>query len=116
MFSWVYNVVYNAGDAMGSNDGKVFSTKDRDNDGNSGSSCAQSRQAGWWFLSCSVANLNGVYHHDGRSASELGVNWRYWLGDTYSLKSTELKIRPYLSRHSVRDTAGSRVSCDVILV
>ena len=52
-----------AGDALSNPDwravGKKFSTFDNDNDDKTGpSSCAVMLQGGWWFVHCSVSNLN----------------------------------------------------------
>ncbi|XP_019637151.1 PREDICTED: ficolin-2-like [Branchiostoma belcheri] len=71
-----------AGDSLTYHDGKPFSTKDRDNDG----SCAQLHKGAWWYNSCYRSNLNGLYLD--------GVNWRHWKGYNYSLKRTEMKLRP----------------------
>merc|ERR1711963_1124234 len=42
--------------------GMKFSTPDQDNDQNRRANCAQQDRSGWWFNSCSAANLNGYYH------------------------------------------------------
>ena len=47
---------------------KTFIFKDQDNDKNGGLSCAEQDQSGWWFNSCSAANLNGIYHGGPYSA------------------------------------------------
>ena len=41
--------------------GKKFTTKDRDNDGNSKTNCAQKWSGGWWYGNCFNVNLNGPY-------------------------------------------------------
>ncbi|XP_066304382.1 fibrinogen C domain-containing protein 1-A-like [Branchiostoma lanceolatum] len=87
----------NAGDAMAHNNGKMFSTMDRDNDAWGGYHCSQRRgQGGWWFGSCSHSYLNGRYLGNcGSSCSRYqGVLWYYWKGWSYSLKSVSMKIRP----------------------
>ena len=40
--------------------GKMFSTKDQDNDWISGD-CAEMYPGGWWYSACHSANLNGLY-------------------------------------------------------
>ncbi|XP_078573045.1 fibrinogen-like protein 1 [Branchiostoma floridae x Branchiostoma japonicum] len=89
-----------AGDSMTgdySNNGRRFSTVDRDNDGSSSTHCSQRwGQGGWWFWSCGVSLLNG--HYLGNCGSSCahgqGVVWYYRRGNGYSLKSVSMKIRP----------------------
>ena len=73
--------------------GRPFSTYDRKipND-----TCADPYESGWWFeeTECVIANLNGLYFPDGNTAKErLGIIWKTWKGPSYSLKTTEMKIR-----------------------
>ena len=79
------------GDSMVYHLGQKFSTRDHDND-NSRVSCAAYYSGAWWFNNCKHCNLNGLYRHD---PSADGVNWGYWKGYDYSLKFTEMKIRPF---------------------
>jgi len=79
------------------NVGMKFSTKDRDNDINT-DFCAQYFRGAWWFKKCHSCHLNGEYFKGGAiSASNVarGVNWYDWKGHYYSLKFSEMKIRPY---------------------
>ncbi|XP_035774639.1 fibrinogen C domain-containing protein 1-like [Anopheles albimanus] len=46
---------------MADNVGMKFSTKDRDNDKYQARHCAQYHESGWWYESCTYANLNGRY-------------------------------------------------------
>ncbi|XP_019622478.1 PREDICTED: microfibril-associated glycoprotein 4-like isoform X2 [Branchiostoma belcheri] len=86
-----------AGDSLAHHDGRPFSTKDRDNDDNPGS-CAQTYvyNGAWWYGSCHDSNLNGLYrlgpYENGYNYN--GVVWAHWKGNNYSLKRTEMKIRP----------------------
>ncbi|EDO39897.1 predicted protein, partial [Nematostella vectensis] len=81
-----YSGEFNAGDAMKNHHGRPFSTKDRDNDANSGN-CAVTYHAAWWFISCFDSSLNGPYHpHSGH-----GIAWNAW---TVNLKYSEMKMRP----------------------
>ncbi|XP_071832045.1 microfibril-associated glycoprotein 4-like isoform X1 [Apostichopus japonicus] len=81
-----------AGNAMGVCQNKQFSTFDQDHD-TWGSSCALRYKGGWWYQHCHYANLNGEYH-EGASAYGVGLNWAQWKGYTYSVKFTEMKLRP----------------------
>lgn len=81
-------------------DGHMFSTKDRDNDvkWNNGS-CAVNNKGAWWYEKCFEANLNGVYQLQGYYMGTIGcrtcgLEWRPWKGRRYSLKFTEMKLRP----------------------
>ena len=47
----------NAGDAMGYNNSRGFTTKDR----SQVSQCAVSYRGAWWYYGCTYANLNGLY-------------------------------------------------------
>ncbi|XP_022810648.1 ryncolin-1-like [Stylophora pistillata] len=80
-----------AGDSLGVHDGSAFSTKDRDNDAISGGNCAFWHKGAWWYKSCHVSNLNGMYL-DGRCT--YGVCWYDWKRRYESLKRSEMKIRP----------------------
>ena len=73
--------------------GRKFSTRDQDNDAWSYSSCAMKFRGAWWYADhvCLRSNLNGQYNNT--SGGE-GVIWKHWLGWYYSLRFTEMKIRP----------------------
>ena len=79
-----------ADDSLSYHAGKAFSTYDQDNDV-WGSNCAASFRGAWWYGACHHSNLNGEYNN---TQNGHGVNWYHWLGFTYSLKFTEMKIRP----------------------
>ena len=74
--------------------GMQFSTKDQDNDIDSGS-CAVTYKGAWWYKSCHASNLNGKYlggsHMDTYAD---GINWKTFRGFYYSLKGSEMKLRP----------------------
>ena len=82
-----------AGDSLSYHRGLAFSTKDRDNDNNSGN-CAVTYKGAWWFNSCLNCDLNGVYHHGQHSSGYTGVRWYHWKGHSYSAKRAEMKIKP----------------------
>ena len=79
---------------MAANDGRPFSTTDRDNDGASWRNCAEvAGQGGWWYYACTNANLNGVYHHTPSAPDATGIWWYHWHGAYYSLKATTMMIQ-----------------------
>jgi len=82
-----------AGDSLSYHRGSAFSTKDRDNDKNSGN-CASSCKGAWWFNNCLYSDLNGVYLHGQHSSPYTGVVWHHWKGHSYSAKRAEMKIKP----------------------
>ncbi|XP_043242521.1 angiopoietin-related protein 7-like [Amphibalanus amphitrite] len=89
------NYTGNAGDNMDYHFRQKFTTRDKDQDSDSGKNCAQARESGWWFNSCYKANLNGVYLSGELNDTEWrGVVWQAWRGYHHSLKSAEMKIRP----------------------
>ncbi|XP_066270375.1 microfibril-associated glycoprotein 4-like [Branchiostoma lanceolatum] len=82
-----------AGDSLSYHNGRPFSTKDKDNDEHS-SSCALVHKGAWWYGECRHSNLNSLYHLGPHESYADGVNWKDWKGNKYSLKRTEMKIRP----------------------
>ena len=88
-----YNISGDAGDSLRNHNGMMFSTKDRDND-LTGGSCAQGYKGAWWYNKCHHSNLNGLYLRGNHTSYADGVNWLHWRGHQYSLKKTEMKIRP----------------------
>jgi len=82
------------GDSIKRHRGHKFSTQDQDNDVWS-YACAVRYKGGWWYDECHESNLNGLYLRGNHSSYANGVNWRYWTGYYYSLRFTEMKIRPY---------------------
>ena len=81
-----------AGDAFERHSGQKFTTKDRDNDQNSGN-CAVQFSGAWWYNDCHFSNLNGLYLGGSHESNANGVNWYHWKGYHYSLKFTEMKLR-----------------------
>jgi len=86
-----YSASGTAGDSLSYHNGKPFSTRDQDNDGHG---CPEYNRGGWWYNYCHYSNLNGKYHDEPHSAYGVGVNWCNWTGYYYSLKKTEMKMRP----------------------
>ncbi|XP_078619531.1 uncharacterized protein LOC144886676 [Branchiostoma floridae x Branchiostoma japonicum] len=83
-----------AGNSMARHSSMFFSTKDKENDIRESFDCAQAYKGGWWYSNCHTANLNGLYHGGDHQSYADGVNWKSWKGYHYSLKHTEMKIRP----------------------
>ena len=46
---------------MSSHSGKMFTTKDKDND-IAGTNCAVEKHGGWWYGNCLSCNPTGEYH------------------------------------------------------
>ncbi|XP_022085251.1 ficolin-3-like [Acanthaster planci] len=87
-----YNDNSTAGDAMTSmHNGKLFSTKDKDNDMHPAGSCAEEDHGAWWYNWCYQANLNGKFY--GRRVIELNsIRWTPWK-KPQSVKKASMKIR-----------------------
>ncbi|XP_077981542.1 ryncolin-1-like [Glandiceps talaboti] len=83
-----------AGDSFSWHSDYMFSTKDKDNDDNEGGNCATSYKGGWWYSACHSSNLNGLYLKGEHESYADGVEWNAFKGHNYSLKLTEMKIRP----------------------
>ncbi|XP_066297792.1 receptor-type tyrosine-protein phosphatase S-like isoform X1 [Branchiostoma lanceolatum] len=80
-----------------------FSTTDQDNDPRNDNCASKYGQGGWWYTgSCGLALLNGQYltgcsvPAPGTStcSSADGIVWYTWRGYRYSLKKTDMMIRP----------------------
>ena len=84
----------NSGDSLSWHRGMPFTTKDQDNDNKTDNNCASKYQGAWWYKNCHNSNLNGLYYRGNHSSYADGVNWKDWKGHYYSLKKTEMKIRP----------------------
>jgi len=81
-----------AGDSLSFHSGMNFSTKDRDLDKDTSRHCAVIRKGGWWFNNCLECNLNGEYYRGKRYADV--ILWQTFRGTSYSLKKTEMMMRP----------------------
>ncbi|KAI0216607.1 Ficolin-2, partial [Lamellibrachia satsuma] len=72
--------------------GHGFTTKDRDNDIYK-DNCAEHCQGAWWYNDCYTSNLNGLYQGQNGHNNYLGTTWNTLLGNSYSLKKVEMKLR-----------------------
>ncbi|KAI8510955.1 Fibrinogen C domain-containing protein 1 [Branchiostoma belcheri] len=82
-------------DTLKQHRGESSSTKDRD----TSTGCAQRFKGAWWYRtssgnSCHHSNLNGLYHLGTHESHADGVCWYDWKGNNYSLKRSEMKLRP----------------------
>jgi hypothetical protein len=97
MIKLLGNYEGDAGDAMSYHIAMQFSTKDNDNDRWVGESCAREHTGGWWYNQCESANLNGQYLAGLSPQEYKGIYWSEWQGPSYSLKKTQMKIRPFVN-------------------
>ena len=80
-----------AGDSLTSwHNNMAFTTKDRDSD-RASYNCAVSFTDAWWYDDCHASNLNGQYLGDKSDLQ--GAAWYHFRG-SFSLKFTEMKLRP----------------------
>ena len=82
-----------AGDSLAYDNGRKFTTKDRDNDIHSGINCAVLFSGAWWYSACHTSNLNGLYLGGPHESYADRVEWSSWRGFYYSLKFTEMKLQ-----------------------
>ena len=71
-----------------------FITKDQDNDLLSDGSCELEFKGAWWYDRCHRSNLNGQYLGGPHVTYADGINWKAFRGYRYSLKRSEMKLRP----------------------
>ncbi|CAH3042455.1 unnamed protein product [Pocillopora meandrina] len=81
----------NSGDSIAFHRGMPFTTRDQDSDNHGDLNCAIKFKGA---KRCHRSNLNGLYLRGNHSSHADGVNWFHWKGYNYSLKRTEMKIRP----------------------
>ena len=87
------SILGTAGDSLDYHRGMSFSTRGHDNDKAGHYDCALQKKGGWWYNSCYRSDLNGVYNH-GTVNSGPGMICNHWKNNWFSVKSSEMKIRP----------------------
>jgi len=104
ILSWFISFGSTAGDALSIHMYQEFSTYDR----GPGMRCAVAYSGGWWYYtarlgrdqsatdlpSCHNANPNGLYLQGRQETINEGIIWSTWLGNYYSLRKMEMKVRP----------------------
>lgn len=86
-----------AGNSLNDHDGEKFSTPDQDNDSSISGHCALDFEAGWWYHSCHDSHLTGKWFAGGTLPDinfPNGVIWETWRGDTESLETAVIAVRP----------------------
>jgi ficolin len=83
------------------NNGRKFSTKDRDLDANSDSNCAELKHGGFWYYACSQCSPTSKYYTGGNytvGPRVDGMHWESWApynNKYYSMKFITMMLRPY---------------------
>ncbi|XP_058120134.1 fibrinogen-like protein A [Anopheles coustani] len=79
-----------AGDSIKWNEDEMFSTFDRDNDGDS-TNCAEERHGAWWYFRCTSSNLNGRYQNV--TNDESAIEWWHFKNDSRGMSYSRMMIR-----------------------
>ena len=78
-----------------------FSAKDKDQDTKKYESCAQKHTGAFWHADCHHVNINGQYLKGQNDQGGKGATWMAFKGQSYSLKTTQMKFRPDYIKHDV---------------
>uniref|UniRef100_T1IRG7 Fibrinogen C-terminal domain-containing protein n=1 Tax=Strigamia maritima TaxID=126957 RepID=T1IRG7_STRMM len=109
-----------AGDSFNYHSSMKFSTKDMDNDPWEGGNCAELHTGAWWYNGCGMSNLNGQYlgGEVPENFENKGMYWYEWHGPNYSLRKSEIKIRPMRNKTQEPTSASSnfRVRVELLTV
>jgi len=92
--SLVNGCLLSEGDSLAWHLGHNFTTRDQDNDAYVTGNCAVAYKGAWWYNKCHGSNLNGPYLRGPHTSYADSVIWAAWTGAHYSLRFTEMKIRP----------------------
>ena len=79
---------------MERHNGMKFTTEDVDNDIFVNGNCAHKFKGAWWYNKCHSSNLNGHNLAVNTTSYADGVIWFQFKGYHYSLKTSEMKVRP----------------------
>jgi hypothetical protein len=88
-----------AGKGFAGNNRMSFSTNDRDLDMSSDRNCAVKGHGAWWYSSCTVVNLNGLYVAPGTICEFPGAldgfcgHLHYTFDKKYALRTSSMMIR-----------------------
>ena len=81
----------NAGNSLSYHNNRMFTTKDRDQDSNSGN-CATIYKGAWWYNTCHYSNLNGLYPQNKEEAPTY-MSWRGLSGKHGGIVFSEMKMK-----------------------
>ena len=82
----------NCGDSLTYHNGRMFTTKDRDN-GPAGYNCAVRFKGAFWHNACHNANPTGTYYNGTYTNYGSGLSWHSCFDHTYSPKVYILKFK-----------------------
>ena len=82
----------NAGDSLSRQNGKKFSTKDKDQD-TWYENCAVACEGAWWYSDCYDSHLNGVFPATASDTDPKYIGWRKYRNQFAGITFSEMKIR-----------------------
>ena len=83
----------NAGDSLAYQNGMFFSTYDKDNDKDSGRSCAVNFRGAWWYKDCFHSNLNADYPPSSGSTDPRFMSWYHLTSSNGNIVFSVMKIK-----------------------
>jgi len=83
-----------AGDSLFSHHQMRFSTNDKDQDSSTTVNCAEEYTGAFWYHACLHVNINAQYLNGDNDQPSKGMTWYAFKGESYSLKTTQMKFRP----------------------
>ncbi|XP_056005821.1 ficolin-2-like [Ostrea edulis] len=82
-----------AGNSFRDNNGRKFSTFDRDNDEDAKNHCAKEHQGAWWYKNCYDSSLNGKMAQSAKISLSY-MTWWAWKKNSFALNGSVMMIRP----------------------